>query len=197
MKVQRVTFLLWILQGRLRVDDVFAAILAYSLVRTQLYDQIMEDLKDGEINMAIDVSTLGPPTEFLLAIILVAALGAAFAAFFVSATRKADKDDELQLKNPEMVDPTMWKLKYIVGSVFAAILGGAIGIVVTPMIFQGLGIVGADVWFYSVATFISSMLMTRWCVIGIHKGPAEVLKDMQKWGKWGKGVIEKVQPPKT
>lgn len=169
----------------LRVDDVFVALMVYAVARTNIYNQIARQLQEGEYEM-IDVSTFGPPAEFLMSIVFVTALMAGLTAFIVTAIRKGDVDK----KNGTQSD---WDLKYILGSVVAAVLGGAIAIVLTPMLFEGLGIDGASGAFYAIVTGIVAVILTRWCIIGIHEGPLEVLKDFKNLATIAKDASEEVK----
>lgn len=178
-----------LLMGRgVRAGDVLIVIMMYALVRTQIIQDITSHFETGEMDMgAIDVSVLGPDPAILMPVVFFTAMAVGATAYITGATRKGDSDIAKGVKSD-------WDLKYIFGSIVAAIFAGAMAIVVTPMIFSGLGVVGAGAWFTAIVTGIVAMFFTRWCIIGIHEGPLEVIKDFKYFanvGKEGMKVVRK------
>jgi|GEM_PF-7006226 len=121
----------------------------------------------------IDVTELTPPTEYLIPVVIVASLFSILTAFFVTAKGKADSD----AKAGERSD---WDVMFMMGSGFAAVVGGTLSVAGTCIIIDGLDIVGAGTFFWCAVTAILCVLNVRWMVILIHEGPIEVLKDIQR-----------------
>lgn len=177
-----------LLMGRgVRAGDVLIVIMMYALVRTQIIQDITSQFETGEMDMgAIDVSVLGPDPAILMPVVFFTAMAVGATAYITGATRKGDSDISKGAKSD-------WDLKYIFGSIVAAIFAGAMAIVVTPMIFSGLGVVGAGAWFTAIVTGIVAMFFTRWCIIGIHEGPLEVIKDFKYFANVGKEGMKAVR----